>query len=301
MGNYTVYKHTCPNGKVYIGITKQQPEKRWKKKGQGYRKNKHFYSAILKYGWNNIKHDILFSNLTLEEASQKEIELISYYKSNQREYGYNRALGGRVNSGFTISKETRQKISKSLKGKSITYKRVVSEELKQRLRVANLGKKASPETREKISKSNKGKHRSETTKQLIREREQSKVENILQVDLNGNIINIFNSIHEASRKTNIDATKICAVCKGKRHYTKDFIWLYERDKHSIENRLNCIKKIPIKLLQLNDKGEIINEFSSLQECYEKTNLSKSAICTAIRKNTTSFGYKWKYLYEERNF
>lgn len=28
---YVVYKHTCPNGKVYIGITSQKPEHRWKK------------------------------------------------------------------------------------------------------------------------------------------------------------------------------------------------------------------------------------------------------------------------------
>lgn len=27
MENYTVYKHTFPNGKVYIGITKRAPEK----------------------------------------------------------------------------------------------------------------------------------------------------------------------------------------------------------------------------------------------------------------------------------
>lgn len=26
---YSVYKHTSPSGKVYIGITKQKPVKRW--------------------------------------------------------------------------------------------------------------------------------------------------------------------------------------------------------------------------------------------------------------------------------
>lgn len=29
MGTYTVYKHTSPNGKVYIGITKLSVERRW--------------------------------------------------------------------------------------------------------------------------------------------------------------------------------------------------------------------------------------------------------------------------------
>jgi len=29
--NYCVYKHTSPNGKMYIGMTGQNPEKRWGK------------------------------------------------------------------------------------------------------------------------------------------------------------------------------------------------------------------------------------------------------------------------------
>lgn len=35
LNNYTVYKHTFPNGKIYIGITKQAPSKRWRN-GTGY-------------------------------------------------------------------------------------------------------------------------------------------------------------------------------------------------------------------------------------------------------------------------
>lgn len=42
---YTVYKHTSPSGKVYIGITKRKPEYRWNK-GKGYRKDQLlFYRA----------------------------------------------------------------------------------------------------------------------------------------------------------------------------------------------------------------------------------------------------------------
>lgn len=94
MGNsYFVYKHTCSNGKVYIGITCQTPSKRWHS-GKGYYRNKYFTSAIEKYGWENIKHEILFDSLTQKEAEAKEIELIAFYKSNQREYGYNLSVGG---------------------------------------------------------------------------------------------------------------------------------------------------------------------------------------------------------------
>ena len=91
MNNYTVYKHTFPNGKVYIGITCQKVYKRW---GNKYANAPFMKNAIQKYGWENVKHEILFENLTQEEAEQKEIELIAQYKSNQREFGYNIANGG---------------------------------------------------------------------------------------------------------------------------------------------------------------------------------------------------------------
>lgn len=93
--SYTVYKHTAPNGKVYIGITSNKLNVRWRN-GDGYKQNKHFYSAILKCGWENMKHEVLFSGLTKETAAQKEMELIAQYKSNQREYGYNNSIGGGI-------------------------------------------------------------------------------------------------------------------------------------------------------------------------------------------------------------
>ena len=90
---YCVYKHTTPNNKVYIGITSKNPLERWNN-GHGYASNKHFTNAIMKYGWDNIQHEILFEGLTKEEACQKEIELIAFYKSNNCEFGYNRSSGG---------------------------------------------------------------------------------------------------------------------------------------------------------------------------------------------------------------
>lgn len=46
---YTVYQHKNKiNGKIYIGITKQSPEKRWGINGCNYKTSPHFYSAIKK-------------------------------------------------------------------------------------------------------------------------------------------------------------------------------------------------------------------------------------------------------------
>ena len=50
MSDYTVYKHTTPNGKVYIGMTGRDPEDRWRN-GAGYGQTVPFARAIKKYGW----------------------------------------------------------------------------------------------------------------------------------------------------------------------------------------------------------------------------------------------------------
>ena len=115
--SYTVYEHITPNGKIYIGITKRNPLKRWQN-GRGYFTNKHFSRAIKKYGWNNIIHEILFSGLSEEEAKIKEIKLIAYYKSNNPKYGYNITSGGDYRS--KLSKESITKLKAKLIGQKRT-------------------------------------------------------------------------------------------------------------------------------------------------------------------------------------
>lgn len=141
MKNYTVYIHVLPNKKKYIGITGKKPETRWNK-GYGYFNNKKFYQDIIKFGWKNIKHEILFENLTKEEAEQKEIELIAKYQTTNEKYGYNIQKGG--SSKGNISDKTRKLMS--IKNPRIW-----------------LGKHLPKETREKISKSHKGKKLSKET------------------------------------------------------------------------------------------------------------------------------------------
>lgn len=92
--SFLVYKHTNKNnGKVYIGITSQTPNRRWQN-GAGYY-GSYFYNAILKHGWDGFKHEILFEGLTKEQAEELETELIAKYGSANRENGYNVSLGAK--------------------------------------------------------------------------------------------------------------------------------------------------------------------------------------------------------------
>lgn len=85
---YLVYKHTAPNGKIYIGITKNLPNARWNE-GAGYETQKKFYKAIQAFGWINFKHEIIAAGLSEEDARSLESKMILEYKSNENEYGYN--------------------------------------------------------------------------------------------------------------------------------------------------------------------------------------------------------------------
>ena len=155
---FKVYKHTAPNKKVYIGITCRSLNKRANYNGTGYMNCPLFWTAIKKYGWDNITHEVLYKNLTKEEAEAKEIELIAQYKANNIKYGYNLDNGG--NTIGTHSEATRKKMSKALKGKGVG--RIIKESTREKYRqrfLTNNPQKGKPLTqaqKDLISKANKG-------------------------------------------------------------------------------------------------------------------------------------------------
>lgn len=92
--SYCVYIHTSPSGKRYIGITSEKnPRERWGRNGCRYERMR-FGGAIRKYGWDNIRHEIVAEELSKDEAVAMEIELISRYNTMNRKCGYNVSPGG---------------------------------------------------------------------------------------------------------------------------------------------------------------------------------------------------------------
>ena len=233
--NYCVYIHIFSNGKNYIGITRRNPIKRWGFNGYGYRLQTKFYNAILKYGWDNIKHEILFTNLTKEEAEEKEIELIKKY--NSIENGYNVENGGSVKGKH--SEETKSKISKANKGKpksditklkiSMSNKgKVRTEEIKHHLKEiakkpkSEIGKQHIREA--KIGNKNPMYGKKSTEKQL-QARIKATSKKVIQYDLKGNLIKIYDSLAEAQRQTNINSKHISRSCRTK-YNAGGFKWCY---------------------------------------------------------------------------
>lgn len=166
--SYIVYMHTNKiNNKRYIGITKQNPEKRWSR-GKGYGNNKYFTNSIIKYTWDGFKHEILFEKLLEQDAKNKEIELINLYQSNNREFGYNLSAGGDGSNGCLHTKEEKEKMSKNRKGKCkgeehYLYGKHRSEEIKNKMSESKkgennawYGKKHTKDEIIKMSESKKG-------------------------------------------------------------------------------------------------------------------------------------------------
>lgn len=219
---YTVYQHRNKiNGKVYIGITMQTPEQRWRH-GEGYKSSPHFYAAIQKYGWDNFEHNILFQNLTKEEACKKEQELIAKYNSMNREYGYNSTSGGDI---FVMNEETKQKISRSLMGNKNGLGHPCSEEKKKKISEAQKGRHLTEEHKQKLSEAAKKRHTpcSEQAKENIRKASHKKP--VYCEELN----KVFESVQECSRQLGIPATNISKLCNGRGKTLKGYHLRYYDD------------------------------------------------------------------------
>lgn len=236
MRKFIVYCHTLKSdGRKYVGITRQNPRQRWKY-GAGY--TSYFRNAINKYGWDNFEHDILFENLTEEEAIQKEIELIKELDLTNREKGFNLCDGGNGTKGYVFNEKDLEKMRLSHLGKKLgeEQKKKISMALKEHY--SHIPKKPKPtpkpkgrnagfhlteETKEKLRQANLGKKQSQETIEKRTEKLSIKVD---MLSLDNKYIKTFQSISEASRYINGSSSHITEVCKGKRISANNYKWRY---------------------------------------------------------------------------
>lgn len=161
---YKVYKHISPDGKIYIGVSKN-PYQRWKS-GTGYKDSLLFDKAIKKYGWNNIQHIIAKGTYTQRRAYELEKKLIAKYKSNDKKFGYNMTAGGLGRFGLKYTEQEIKTLCDAQRKRRSENK--VSEETKEKIKTARQKwvseNKVSDETKEKLSISHTGKKFSDATK-----------------------------------------------------------------------------------------------------------------------------------------
>lgn len=297
--SYCVYKHTFPNGKVYIGITCRKPEYRWNN-GKGYLaikkdgkyKQPAIANAILKYGWENVTHEILFDCLTKEEAEQKEIKLISEYQSNKIDFGYNIANGGRT---ITFTEAMKKKASDAQKKRFSNkenhplYGKHLSEEHKRKLSEAfkgeknhNYGKHPSEESRRKMSRAKKG---------LLTVNHTS----VRCVETGV----VYKSAKEAQNKTGATSQGILLTIKGKQKTAGGYHWecvnstTVKRKELSKKEREKYSKiKKPVRCIETGIVYESVTDAANATGIFG-TSISK--VCKG--KGETTGGYHWEYVDE----
>ena len=318
--NYCVYIHTSPSGKKYVGQTRRTPEKRWGNDGSGYLVKKNdkyiqpaFANAILKYGWDNFKHEIIANNLNKEDADKLEKHLISKLNTMNYKYGYNLRAGG---SNGSLSEESRKKLSESTKGeKSHMYGKHLSESTKKKISEFRKGRLASEETKKKISNANKGKnnhfygkrHSEESLKKMSEAHkgafvgaEHPNARKVNQYSLQGNLMKTWDCMSEAGRELGISNHNIYSCCKGNRKTSGGFIWRYFEDELTDEYLSWCNETPPdihFKkcVAQYSLSGEFISLYESMAEAELKTGILYSGISHCCNGNRKSAGgFIWKY-------
>lgn len=221
---YTVYQHKNKiNGKMYFGITSRKPIERWGNNGNNYKSTPHFYSAIQKYGWDNFEHNIIYENLTKEEACDIEQMLIKEYHTQDREYGYNILEGGQASQ---LPTEVRKKMSKAMMGNQNGLGHPCTEEKKQKISMAQKGRKLTEEHKAKLSEAAKKRHVpcSEEKKKILSQNYPHK-KKVYCFEVN----KVYSSVQECARKLKLNPSLVSRVCRGKLHTTGGYHLKYYDD------------------------------------------------------------------------
>lgn len=275
-GKYYIYRHIRldKNQPFYIGIGTVEKTKA-NSKLDSVRYNR-AYSKKRNGLWGKIaakteyKVEILLESDDYEFIKQKEIEFIALYGRKDLNTG---TLANLTDGGDGVLGQ------------------VVSQETKNKLRKANLGKKASLESRTKMSKSRKGLGLG-IKKLKIGE---IKSVRILQYDLEGNFIREWKSMTEPLGLKG--EPSIQKTCKSKKGTSYGFQWRYWEENYplKIEAYINPFK--PKEIIQMDLEGNVIATYESLREAERNTGIFRSMIKKNIEgryKHKNKGIFIWKY-------
>ena len=170
------------NGKKYVGQTTKNLNYRISQHMK--KKNSIVGAAMKKYGLENFHYGVVETCNTQEQLNERERYYIAVLNC-KAPYGYNRTDGGEGTTGYSPTKEAREKLREANLGKKLSKEHCakisaknrgkkrtpeqcanisagkmgheVTKGAREKLRAANLGKKASLETTLKMSEKRRGK------------------------------------------------------------------------------------------------------------------------------------------------
>jgi len=261
------------NDKKYIG----QSRNLWKRIREGHvgklrtnvHYNIHLQNAWNKYGEENFKFEIIEECLNNNELKPREQYWMDYYKSYNKDVGYN--IRGKADNshGYSDSEELRKLKSERMKGKNNhMFNKTHTDEAK-RIIALNTMKK------------------------------------VYQLDMDGNLLNIFESSVEASEKLGLCAENIRASRQEVNATYSGYIWLGE-EQYNSPDKNEIIQRRVIKnngrrksVYQMDLNNNIINEYRGVREAQRLTNIFNIA-SVVIGRLKTAGGFKWIYVEDYKN-
>ena len=292
MRTFCIYKAVNTlNGKTYIGKTNNFKKRKREHCRYDIDNGLYFHKALKRYGESNFKWEIIDYADTLEDINNLEkyyIEKYNTYKPN----GYNLTKGGdggsmwnakpiaclTLNGDFVCKYDSAGEAEKiggfcnstvllNCKGKNHSHKGHMFMFYDDYLKFG-AKKYIKPE--------------SECMRQII------------QCDIEGNFINEFKSVKEASEKTGASRTTISGVLSKTYKSAGGYIFVYKEDFPIKDIGVYTKKKRGKKIAQVDiNTHEVINVFESSVEAGKYINGSYKAILKVVdMPKRTAYGYRW---------
>ena len=207
-------------------------------------------------------------------------------------YGLDKHGENNPHYGYKHSEETKKILSNMRKGKTMSEetKEKISKTLKSLHRVPwNTGKELSKEHKEKVSNG------------LINSNKVHRIE-INQYDLKGNFIRSYSSIQEAAKTLGVNHGHISNCCNGSRNQAYGYIWKFANETN--KDSIHPYKRKDTKKVAQIDKNtnEVICIYESLADAAKAVNGNSANItvcCSPKYPNCRTYkGYIWKYYNDE---
>lgn len=311
------------NDKVYIGQS-IDIDKRWNNHIRELNGNRHYneylQNAWNKYGSNSFNFEVI-EECTLESIDEREIFWIESYNSMDSKFGYNLTAGGKGRHKYSWTEEMKEHLSK-IRNPNAILQLDLDGKILERWRS---GSYAARETKIPISgimncvKDDGDQYQShgyiwiyeyvyydknfnidEYIKEHIAKRPR-----IIEYDLYGNIVNIWNNAVEIRKyygKNSVIYKCLTSVLKHDRRSVRGKIFLYENDNFKLTNEY-------LKNIRIKSASYKINQFDTSKnfiKTWTQEELKESAfLFSSIRHfctqsyvgnfvNKPLYNYIWEY-------